>query len=193
MTMKYAKWITCSAFAALALIAGAREARADIGIAGDFDIGLPVGMMPAQSYLSTGAGFDVRLGYRFRIPYQPIFITPELAAGYTDLSSHIVRVRPGLRLGFGQLLVPYVYGHIGWGWTSFDSLGAHDVLGNAPFLSGSGLSLDVGGGLDVAILRRLTVGGHIGYNVVNVPQVDAAHADWRAKWMGFGLNATFHL
>jgi hypothetical protein len=191
--MKHSTWITSSALAAIALLGWAREARADVALAGDFDIGLPVAQTPAQSFLSTGAGFDFRLGYRFRIPYQPLFVTPEIAAGYTDLSAHLVRVRPGVRVGFGRLIVPYAYGHMGYGWTSYDPLGSRDALGNAPFVSAGGLSLDVGAGVDITILRRLTVGGHIGYNVTRVGQVDPRLLDWRAQWMSFGLNATFYL
>ena len=190
--MKRLTWITAAAVAAGASLAVPREARADVALAGDFDVGIPVDQAP-QRYLSTGAGFDLRLGYRFRIPYANVAVVPEVAGGYTDLGAHLVRVRPGLRLGIGRLLVPYAYGHVGWAWTSFDPLGSRDAGPGTPFLSAQGPSFDFGGGLDITILRRLTVGAHIGYNVVGVGAADKRTLDWRAKWMSLGLNATFYL
>jgi hypothetical protein len=177
---------------AVAMFGGEREARADVALAADFDIGIPVDQAP-QRYLSTGAGLDVRLGYRFRIPYAAIAIVPELAGGYTDLGAHLVRVRPGLRIGIGRLLVPYAYGHVGWAWTSFDPLGSRDASPSTPFVSAQGASFDFGGGLDITILRRLTVGAHIGYNIVDVGTTTRPTLDWRSKWMSLGLNATFYL
>lgn len=191
--MKYGKWITGAAFAALAWMGGTREALAQFAIGGDFQVGLPVNQTTLTQYLSTGAGFDLRLGYRIRVPYQPLFVTPELVAGYMDLSSHVVRVRPGVRIAFGRLFMGYAYGHMGYGWTSYDTMGTVDRTGTAPFASAGGLSLDVGGGIDFAVLRRLTVGANLGYNVVGVGAVDTAHPDWRAKWLNIGLNATFYL
>ncbi len=190
--MKQGTWITGAAAFAGVLLAGVQEARADWALAGDFDVGVPVDQTP-QRYLGTGAGFDFRAGYRFKIPYQHIAITPELSAGYTDLAAHLIRIRPGLRVGLGRLLVPYAYGHVGYGWTSFDPIGTRDTSPNATFVSSQGFSFDFGAGLDVTILRRLTVGAHIGYNVVNVGTTERTVLDWRAKWMSFGLNATFYL
>ena len=190
--MKRLTSITGAAALAGALLAGAREARADVALAADVDLGIPVDQAP-QRYLGTGAGFDLRGGYRFRIPYQHIAVTPELAAGYTDLAAHVIRVRPGLRVGIGRLLVPYAYAHVGWAWASFDPIGTRDISPNAIFVSSHGLSFDAGAGLDVTILRRFTVGAHLGYNVVNVGTTERTVLSWRAKWMSFGLNATLYL
>ncbi len=169
-----------------------RPARADIAIAGDFDVALPVGQTMPQSYLATGAGFDARIGYRFRIPYQPLWIIPEIAAGFTDLDARVIRLRPGVRVAFGRFVMPYADVHLGWGWTSFDPAGAADSKAT-PFASSSGLELDAGVGVDFAVLRRLLVGAHLGYNVVNVGQVDPQTLEWRAKWINIGLTATFLL
>jgi len=174
------------------LTAHPRPARADVALAGDFDVALPIGQTASQSYLSTGAGFDVRFGYRFRIPYQPLFITPELAAGFTDVFAHLIRVRPGVRVAFGRFVIPYAYVHVGWGFTSFDPLGTSDPRAT-PFVSGGGLAFDTGAGVDFAVLRRLQVGAHLGYNGVDVGQVDPPSLSFRAKWLNLGLNATFFL
>ncbi len=189
--MRRLRWISAAALAAS--LAAARPARADVALAGDVDIGLPISQTTGTSYLSTGAGFDVRAGYRFRIPYQPLWVIPELAFGYNDLSAHLIRLRPGVRVSYGRFVIPFAFAHLGWGWTSFDPLGAADPRGPASFSSASGLSLDGGAGVDFAILRILTVGAHLGYNVVNVGQVAPATADWHAKWLSAGLNATLFL
>jgi hypothetical protein len=173
-----------------ALLSGSRRAHADIAIAGDVDVGLPVGQRPPQNYLATGAGFDLRLGYRFRIPYQPLFVIPEIAAGYTDLDAGVIRVRPGLRVSFGRLVIPFAYAHLGWGWASFDPLGVSDPRTTTPDVSAGGLSFDAGGGVDFAVLRRVMVGVHLGYNVIDVGQAAATTPDWRAKWINVGLGAT---
>jgi hypothetical protein len=178
-----------AAFAALvALLGAAGEARADVMLGADVALGVPVDQAPLR-YLATGAGFDLRGGYRFRIPYLSVSITPEIAAGYMDLGAHLVRVRPGVRVGIGRILTPYAYAHVGWGFTSFDPLGAKDTTGTTPYTGAHGLSFDGGAGLDVAILKRLNVGAHLGYNVVNV---DTSTSPFRAKWMSFGLNAALH-
>jgi hypothetical protein len=184
-------WIAGAA-ALVAPLAGARPARADIAVAGDFDVALPVGQTTPERYLATGAGFDVRLGYRFRVPYQPLWIIPEIAAGYTELAAHLIRVRPGVRVAFGRFVVPYADVHLGWGWTSFDPLGATDTKGTS-FVSSNGLALDAGVGVDFAVLRRLLVGAHLGYDVVNVGQVAPQTPEWRAQWISVGLTATFIL
>jgi hypothetical protein len=183
-----------AAFAAalVAALAGARAARADVAISGDIDLAVPVDQAP-QRYLSTGAGLDLRAGYRFKVPYAHVAIIPEIAFGYTDLGASLVRFRPGLRVGMGRLLTPYVYGHMGWAWTSFDPFGAADTRGIAPFVSAQGLTFDFGAGLDVTILRRFSVGAHIGYNSAGVGATDKTPLDWRAKWMSFGLTATLFL
>lgn len=189
--MKRLCWITGAA-ALGALLLGARPARAQIAIGGDFDVALPVAQTPAQTYLATGAGFDFRLGYRFGIPYQPLWITPELAAGYTNMAANIVRVRPGVRVAFGRLVMPWAQVHVGYGWASFDPAGTADTKAT-PFVSAGGLTFDAGAGVDFAVIRRLHVGAHLGYDIVNVGQVGPSSLPWRAKWINVGLNATFLL
>jgi hypothetical protein len=186
--------VLAAAAAAVVFVAGAREARADLALAGDVDVAVPVAASQMPAYLTTGAGFDLRLGYRFRVPYSLVAITPEVSGGYTDLSSRIVRVRTGVRVGYGRVFVPYGYAHIGWGWTSFDRLGTADASPDPVFSGAQGASYDVGAGIDLAILRRLTFGAHLGYNVVDVePNQAPTLPTFHAKWMNFGLTATLYL
>jgi Outer membrane protein beta-barrel domain len=180
------------AVAAVALFAASRPARADISLGGDFDVGLPVGQSGTPTYLSTGAGFDLRFGYRFQIPYQPLFITPQISAGYMDLAAHVIRVRPGVRVSFGRLVIPFAQVHVGYGWASFDPNGTQDTMGT-PSVSAGGLAFDVAGGVDFAILRRLHVGAHLGYNITNVSQLSGMTTPFHAKWINVGLGATFFL
>jgi hypothetical protein len=178
--------------AAIALFTASRPARADISIGGDVDVGLPVGQTGTPTYLSTGAGFDLRFGYRFHIPYQPLFITPQISAGYVDLAAHLIRVRPGVRVSFGRLVIPFAQVHVGYGWASFDPAGTQDTMGT-PSVSAGGLAFDAAAGVDFAILRRLHVGAHLGYNITNVSQLSGMTTPLHAKWLNVGLGATFFL
>jgi hypothetical protein len=176
--------------AALALLAGARPARADVALGADLDVGIPVDQAPAR-YLATGAGFDLRLGYRFIIPYQHISVVPELVAGFTDLSAYLVRIRPGLRVGIGRLVTPYVFGHVGWAHTTFDPLGSQDTSASPSLAGTDGLSFDVGGGLDVVLLPRLSLGAHVGYNQVDVAATERSAA-FNARWLNMGISGTVY-
>jgi hypothetical protein len=193
--MKALKWIACLG-ALVGPLAVAPEARADVQLGAAFDIGVPVNIGKGNILdLSTGAGFDVLLGYRFRIPYQHIAIIPELSAGYTDLSTHLVRVRPGLRVGFGRFLVPYIFGHVGWGWATFEDPRATALSSRTDGiqrLGGQGPVYDAGLGLDVTVMRRLTLGAHAGYNVATVStprELGVNKPSSYAQWFNFGLNA----
>ena len=189
-TMNRLHLVSCVAVLGALLVGAPREARAEVTLGGDFDVALPVVQTTTPTFLATGAGFDLRVGYRLRVPYQPLWITPELQAGYTNLNAHLIRVRPGVRIAFGNFVQPFVYSHIGWGWTDFDPLGANDTLGKGTFISSTGLSLDAGAGVDFAVIKRLLVGAHLGYNVLGVGQAGTT-LDWRAKWMSVGLGGTF--
>jgi hypothetical protein len=191
------RWQLVAGAAVLGASLGApRPARADVALGGDFDVGMPIGQT-TPSFFATGAGFDLRLGYRFRIPYQPLWIIPEVALGYMDLAAHVVRARPGVRVAFGRFVVPFVYGHLGWGFVSYDPLGAGDPRGTA-FVGSNGLAFDAGAGVDFAVLRRLSVGAHLGYAMVGVtgpapvpPTVLPTGLPTSAKWIDLGLGATF--
>ena len=191
------------AFAAcLAMLFGAREARAEDGaweVGANLDLAVPLAAA-GQRFLSTGAGFDVLAGYRFYIPRQHFSLTPEIAAGYTDIASHVVRVRPGFRIAYGRVFMPYVFGHVGWSWTTLDPMGPTDKNPEANTVTAKGASFDFGAGLDLSVFRRVTVGAHVGYNVVRLGEVDDSPAlraaplssPW-GRWMSFGLNATLLL
>lgn len=211
------KWIACAAVITGG-VALTSQAKAEVQLAADFDVAVPVNAPDNTRVLTTtGAGFDGRLGFRFRIPRTYIGITPELAVGYTGMDATFVRVRPGVRFGVGKLVIPYVYGHIGWGWTSYNCDGANgsvlkrsdaqnymclDETGKALAKgergSGQGAAFDVGIGLDVHPVRHFSMGAHIGYNAVNVSDPNTLSGGNTAryydqpKWFNFGLNATVH-
>lgn len=205
--MKALKWFACAAAVACS-VGISSKAKAEVQIAGDFDIAVPLAKQ--QTIQTTlGYGFDGRLGYRFRIPRTWIYITPEIAGGYTAMDTNIIRVRPGLRLGFGRVIQPYLFGHIGWSWTAFDDpcatnaqLKCYDRAltegGKEPARQkGQGAAFDVGLGLDFRLHRFVTIGAHATYNVVNVSYpsditIQNANIIDKPKWFGFGVNATLY-
>jgi hypothetical protein len=126
--------------------------------------------------LNGGGGFGVRLGKEFHIPL--VRLTPELGYGYmhlfadqapSDWETH--RLYGGLRLGVGELLVPYAFLHAGYGWRSA-SLGPYGG-GGAAFDGGLGLDLNLG---------FISVGAHVGYGTIDVQPAPP-------QWVILGLNA----
>jgi hypothetical protein len=159
-----------------------------VTIANDIDIGVPLGAQTATR-LATGGGADVRAGYRFRIPYQPIAITPELAAGWAELSTRIFRFHPGIRLSVGQIVTAYAYGHVGCGWARLGGAAGQGM--SLPGVVASGVALDGGGGLDVEIVPRLTVGAHLGLNLLAIGATNASMLSAPLRWVSTGLSASF--
>lgn len=165
---------------ALAVLAGfsyAREAHAggtEIGV--DADGAVPVN----TNLLNGGGGFGVRLGEEFHVPL--LRLTPEVGYGYMHLfASHAPsdwttnRVVGGLRLGVGELLVPFAFAHVGYGWrnTPDNSFG------------GNGVAVDAGAGLDLN-LGIVSVGLHAGYATI-----DAQPAS--PQWVILGIDAALVL
>jgi len=128
-----------------------------------------------------GGGFKVRIGEQLRVPFMRF--TPEIGYGYDHLWASdgdgtayawdLHRVFGGLRLGFGELLVPNIYGHIGYGWRD---TGAPDVG------QSGGLSYDVGAALDLHIIPHFGIGAHLEYAGIN-SQPDTP------QWLALGLHA----
>lgn len=148
-------------------------ARADTEIAADFDGALPV---DSHGTLDGGGGFGIRLGRQIHLP--GLRLTPEVGYGYMhlfgtngwpDVTTH--RIQGGLRLGVGELLVPFAFVHAGYGWR----------VSSEPVAGGGGLAVDVGVGLDLS-LGPLSVGGHVGYASIAADPNDP-------KWVILGLDA----
>lgn len=158
------------AFATVALASRQAHAGPELGV--DFDGALPV---DSHGTLDGGGGFGIRLGHQVHLP--GLRLTPELdygymhlfgANGWPDVTTH--RIEGGLRLGIGELLVPFAFLHAGYGWRVSD----------APVPAGSGFAVDVGIGLDLT-LGPLSVGGHVGYASIAADPNDP-------KWVILGLD-----
>lgn len=157
----------CALFACTALLAPRiAVANTDTAVALDLDGALPT---TGDSLLLGGGGFGVRLGSQHHWPL--LRFTGEIGYGYMrllaeraprDWTTH--RLVAGARLGIGELLVPFAFAHVGYGWrnTADDSYG------------GGGLAFDGGIGLDLN-LGFLAAGAHVGYASIAAQPV---HPEW---------------
>lgn len=165
--------LAVSAFVS-ALVALPASASADPFIGVDADGAFPT---TGNNLLNGGGGFNLRLGSQVHLP--ALRIAGEVGYGYmhlfadqapSDWTTH--RVFAGARLGVGELLVPFVFAHAGYGWrtTPDNSYG------------GGGLALDGGVGLDLN-LGIIAVGAHVGYAVIDAQPVSP-------QWVIAGLDGT---
>ncbi len=185
----------CVAFLALVgVVAPARTARAEdddehtehahshLALGFDLEGAVPVNIPQVNgNSVQGGGGFKVRVGEQIHLPF--LRITPEVGYGYEHLWANdsdgtaygwdMHRVLGGVRIGLGEILVPGVYGHLGYGWRD---TGAADV-GQA-----NGLAYDLGVALDLHIIPHLGIGAHAEYAGIQA-QPDTP------QWLAFGLHA----
>jgi hypothetical protein len=138
---------------------------------------------PQNTSGEGGGGFKLRIGAEIRRPY--LRIIPEGGFGYTHLfvsdnagdnvGWNMERLFVGVRIGFGEVIVPIIYGHIGYGWRT---TGTNDTIGAGSAVPGaSGLTGDGGIGLDFHFIRHVGFGLHAEYVTV---QANPATPDWIA-------------
>jgi hypothetical protein len=183
---------------ALALAVGfvtTGEVRAQTGIGVDIGADLDAAIPIASDQLAVGAGFDARAGLRIAIG--PLSITPELAAGAVFMGTRVIRLRPGLRVGIGERIVPALYGHVGYGWTRYYSAsggggGGFTDRPQGGYLIAGGLALDAGAALDIHPMDAFSVGAHVGYTVVKAGHPGTSRLDFASEWMNPGVHATLH-
>jgi hypothetical protein len=156
--------------AATTFASAARASGTEIGV--DVDGALPVN----TSLLNGGGGFGIRLGEEFHVPL--LRLTPEVDYGYMHLFASQApsdwttnRIQGGLRLGLGELVVPFAFVHMGYGWRSTPDSS----------YGGGGLAFDAGLGLDIN-LGIVSFGAHAGYATI-----DAQPAS--PQWVILGLDA----
>jgi hypothetical protein len=131
--------------------------------------------------LGSGAGFKVRLGYQFHIPI--LRITPEVGYGFawfpgnggggTAYAWDVQRIFAGGRIGLGEVVVPSVYAHGGFGWRATPDPGVPD---------GSGLAFDVGLALDLHLIPHVGLGAHAEYASIGTGGGKSP------EWLAFGLH-----
>lgn len=164
------------AFALTAILTSTTNAHAEPVLGVDLDLGTA---FQRQIDLSLGAGG--RFGYRFHFPVTSFFLQPELGGHYTSFGSgndlayfdHAGTAFGGLRLGFGHVVQPNFFAHLGLGFVGQSRLGP---------------AADIGGGLDFRITRLFSLGVQAAYNTVTITESGDA-----ARWVSFGLNLGFHL
>jgi hypothetical protein len=155
--------------------------RSDFALGFDLEGAVPINIPTVDgNQIRGGGGFKVRAGEQVHFPFMRF--TPEIGYGYDHLFASndlgassawdLHRVFAGARLGFGYLLVPVVYGHLGYGWRD---TGAGDVA------SAGGLSYDVGAALDLHIIPHLGLGVHGEYDGIQ-SQPDTP------QWLAFGVH-----
>ena len=135
-----------------------------------------------SGYGNGGGGFKLRVGAEIRRPW--LRFIPEGGFAYTHLFQtdpygnnvgwNMERLFVGGRIGFGEVIVPIVYGHVGYGWRATNQ----DTISSAPGIPGAnGVSADIGIGIDFHLIRNFGFGFHAEYVTV---QTAPAVPDWVA-------------
>ena len=161
-----------------------RESPYALQIGADLEGAVPVGVnVPGNSdTLKGGGGFKLRIGEQIRFP--GIRLTPEGGFGYDHLWANdalgntfgwdMNRLFAGARLSFGNILVPVIYGHVGYGWRQTGDT-------NVSTSNSGGFAYDVGGALDLRIIPHFGIGAHIEYSAIDIP--------FQPQWVAAGLHA----
>jgi hypothetical protein len=134
-----------------------------------------------QNSVETGSGFKVRVGAQLRrrflriIPeggfsYTHLFVTD--AAG-DSLGWNMERAFVGARIGFGEIVVPVIYGHVGYGWRDTTQ---------GPVPAAGGFAGDAGLALDFHLIPHFGFGLHAEYVAVDA-------TPFVPDWLAFGLHA----
>jgi hypothetical protein len=118
---------------------------------------------------NAGVDFDALLGYRLHLG-PAWFLQPEAVGGYRSFGSgfSLGRLGFGAHFGFGRLIQPQVYAHVG-----------------AAFGDASGFNFDGGGAIDLHV-SVVFVGAHAGFNVLSA---SAAPGDNTLQWLDLGIHA----
>jgi hypothetical protein len=139
-----------------------REPVSALAIGLDLEGAVPVNtpQLADGNNLTGGEGIKLRVGSQFRVA-PGVRFTPEVGYGYDHLYASdnisnsyawdLNRLFGGVRLAFGNILVPSVYAHVGYGWRTTGE----------PFVNeGNGIAIDLGGAIDIRLYRRLQFGIH---------------------------------
>ena len=132
---------------------GARDAQAKSGTSLGVDLDYTNGI--DEPAVSSGTGFNVRLGYKLDL--LALQLTPEIGGAYHtfsgDAGAKFSQGIVGGRISFLKVLEPGIYAHLGYGHLSTS-------LGDGR----SGATADAGVTLDLTLLPFIDLGVHGGYN-----------------------------
>jgi hypothetical protein len=153
----------------------------------DFEVPVPVGSSTHDAdALHAGTGFKVRLGDTLHVPF--VRITPEVGYALDYLTGQgnaspsygwtLQRAFVGARLGLGEIVVPVVYGHIGYGWRTTNDPSVPE---------GDGLAADGGLALDLHLIPHLGFGAHAEYATILTGN------STKPGWLAFGLHLELEL
>jgi hypothetical protein len=134
-----------------------------------------------QNSVEGGSGFKVRVGAQIRRRF--LRIIPEGGFSYThlfvtdnagdSLGWNMERAFFGARIGFGEVIVPVIYGHLGYGWRDTTQ---------GPVPASGGFAGDAGVALDFHLIRHLGFGLHAEYVTIEA-------TPFVPDWVAFGLHA----
>jgi hypothetical protein len=159
------------------------EGRSSLDLAFDGEGAVPLMGRRFQSGndLTGGGGFKIRVGDQLRFPR--LRFTPEIGYGYDHLFAtnnetfsyawNMHRVFAGARVGFGRIVVPTFYAHVGYGWRDT----ADPTVAQA-----SGVAFDTGFALDLHVVPHLGFGGHVEYAAIDAEP-------YTPQWLALGLHA----
>jgi hypothetical protein len=160
------------------------EGRSSLDLAFDGEGAVPLMDRRFQSGndLSGGGGFKVRVGDQIRFP--GLRFTPEVGYGFDHLFAttdnqtfsydwDMHRLFAGARIGFGHVVVPTFYAHVGYGWRD---------TADPTVASASGVAFDAGFALDFHVVRHFGFGAHIEYAAIDAQP-------YTPQWMALGLHA----
>lgn len=158
------------------------EPASALVLGGDIDGLIPISVpRPLDGHdLTSGGGFKLRLGEQIRLR-RGLRITPEVGYGFSHLfasgdvddSWDVHRVFGGVRLSFGHIVAPTLYGHVGYAWRVTDSPVVNDE---------GGAAFDVGGALDIRVIPHFDFGPHIEYTAIAEPH-------FAPQWVALGVHA----
>jgi hypothetical protein len=188
--------VPVAAFAA-ATLTSTKEAHAGPTIGLDLDLGTAIQSRAQQTAVDFSVGGGARLGYRFGIPGSIVYLQPEIGGHYMRFGFNSQQVgydyagvlNGGLKLGLSGIVQPNIFGHVGLG-----ILGYTDAMAAQQGAQGAlGPAGDVGLGLDFRLVPGFLLGAQVAYNTALVPGGINGQDVVSAKWVNFGLNATFHI
>jgi hypothetical protein len=159
------------------------EPRSSLDLAFDAEGAVPLMDRRFQSGndLTGGGGFKFRIGDQIRFPR--LRVTPEVGYGFdhlfaTDNATYsyawdMHRLFAGARIGFGRVVVPTLYAHVGYGWRD---------TADPSVAAASGVAFDAGFALDFHVVRQFGFGGHVEYAAIDAEP-------YTPQWLALGLHA----
>jgi hypothetical protein len=170
--------LVVAGLAAAALLVSVPTARADLAIAGDFEVLQPFDFSDA----TTAPGFGIRLGWQLHLPL--IAITPEIGYKWSSFKRGptINRGLVGARISIGEIFRFGAAAHVGFG--------VRDEEYQTVEHSNTAMSMDAGLFFDLTVLPLLDLGVHIDYGRVGGEESEGLEV---IQWVTFGLHVALIL